>query len=61
MNSPVPLAAYVAEVCLVGHQWEEKSLVLQRLYVPVQRSQSQEAGVGGLESRARGGYRGLLG
>ena len=49
------LAAYVAEDSLVGHQWEEKPLVLQRLYVPVQgnaRVRKQEQGRGG-------GYRGL--
>jgi hypothetical protein len=28
------LAAYVAEDGLVGHQWEERLLVLWRLYVP---------------------------
>ena len=27
------LAAYVAEDGLVGHQWEERPFVLQRLYV----------------------------
>ena len=50
MNSPVPpelvsLAAYVAEYGLVGHHWEERPLVLQRLYVPVQgnaRARKQE-------------------
>ena len=41
MNSPVPselvsLAAYVAEDGLVGHHWEERPLVLQRFYAPVQ-------------------------
>jgi hypothetical protein len=30
------LAAYVAEDGLVGHHWEERPLVLGRLYVPVQ-------------------------
>ena len=30
------LVAYVAEDDLVGHQWEERPLVLQRLYAPVQ-------------------------
>jgi hypothetical protein len=34
----VSLAAYVAEDVLVGHQWDEKPLVLQRLYAPVQRN-----------------------
>jgi hypothetical protein len=42
MNLPVPLelvslAAYVAEDGLVGHQWEERPLVM-RLCVPVQRN-----------------------
>ena len=30
------LAAYVAEDGLVGHHWEERPLVLQTLYAPVQ-------------------------
>ena len=30
------LVAYVAENGLVGYQWEERPLVLRRLYVPVQ-------------------------
>ena len=30
------LATYVAEDGLVSHHWEEKPLVLQRLYTPVQ-------------------------
>jgi hypothetical protein len=30
------LAAYVAEDGLIGHHWEERLLVLQRLYAPVQ-------------------------
>jgi hypothetical protein len=41
----VSLAAYVAEDGLVGHHWEERPLVLQRLYVPVQgnaRARKQE-------------------
>ena len=39
------LAAYVAENGLVGHQWEEKLLVLSRFYAPVQgnaRARKQE-------------------
>ena len=39
------LAAYVAEDGLVGHHWEERSLVLPRLYAPVQgnaRDRKQE-------------------
>jgi hypothetical protein len=34
----VSLAAYVAEDGLVGHQWEERPLVLRRLYVPVEEN-----------------------
>jgi hypothetical protein len=48
------LAAYVAENSLVGHQWEERPLVLYREY------QGQEAGVGGLGSRGRGFSEGNL-
>jgi hypothetical protein len=39
------LAAYVAEDSLVGPHWEERPLVLQRLYAPVQgnaRARKQE-------------------
>jgi hypothetical protein len=39
------LAAYVAEDALVGHQWEERLLVLRRVYAPVQgnaRAKKQE-------------------
>ena len=39
------LVAYAAEDGLVGHQWEERPLVLQRLYAPVQgnaRARKQE-------------------
>ena len=53
------LAAYVAEDGLVGHDWEEKPLILQRLYAPVQGNArarkwkwvgwgaEQEEGIGG--------------
>ena len=30
------LAANVAEEGLIDHQWEERPLVLQRLYAPIQ-------------------------
>jgi hypothetical protein len=30
------LAAYVAEDGLLGHHWEERPMVLQTLYAPVQ-------------------------
>jgi hypothetical protein len=39
------LVAYVAEDSLVGHQWEERPLVLERVYAPVQgnaRARNQE-------------------
>jgi hypothetical protein len=36
----VSRAAYVAEDGLVGHQWEESPLVLQRSYAPVQGNAS---------------------
>jgi hypothetical protein len=42
------LAAYVAEDGLVGHLWEERPLVLQRLYALVQGN-----------ARAGQGYRGF--
>jgi hypothetical protein len=41
----VSLVAYVAEDGLVGHQWEERSLVLQILYASVEgnaRARKQE-------------------
>jgi hypothetical protein len=47
-------AAYVAEDGLVGHQWEEKPLVLWWLYAPVGEFQGQEEGVGGLVCRGSG-------
>jgi hypothetical protein len=31
-------AAYVAEDGLISHHWEERPLVLQRLYAPIQRN-----------------------
>jgi hypothetical protein len=31
----VSLVAYVAEDGLVGHQWEERPFILQRVYDPV--------------------------
>ena len=39
----VALAIYVAEDCLVGHQWEERPFVLWRIYAPVSgECQNQE-------------------
>jgi hypothetical protein len=35
MEGPMTPAAYVAEDGLVGHQWEERLLVLRRLDAPV--------------------------
>ena len=46
-------AAYVAEDGLISHHWEERPLVLQRLYAPVEgnaRARKQEwvgRGMGG--------------
>jgi hypothetical protein len=56
------LAAYVAEDGLISHHWEERPLVLQSIGIPnTGEYQGQEAGVFGLGSRVRGGYKGLLG
>jgi hypothetical protein len=55
------LAAYVAEDGLVGHHWEERPLVLQTLYAPVQgnaRAKNWEC-VG--RGAGQGGYMGLSG
>jgi hypothetical protein len=49
------LAAYVAEYGLVTHQWEERPLVLCILCPSIGDWQDQEAGVGGLVSRGKGG------
>jgi hypothetical protein len=58
----MPLAAYVAEDVLVSHHWEERPLVLANFICPsTGEQQGQEVGVGGLGSRAEGGYRGLSG
>jgi hypothetical protein len=63
MNWPISpellsLAAYVAEDGLVCH-WEERPLGLPNFICPnTGECQGQEAGVGGLGSRAGGGYRG---
>jgi hypothetical protein len=48
------LVTYVAEDGLLGHQWEERPLVLQRSYIcpSTGECQGQEARVGGLGSRA---------
>jgi hypothetical protein len=49
------LAIYIAEDGLVGHQWEERPLVLLTVLCPsIGECQGQEAGVGGLVSRGRG-------
>ena len=54
------LAAYVAEDGLVGHHWEKRPLVLQRLYTPIQgttRARKWEW----VGWRAGRGYKGLFG
>jgi hypothetical protein len=57
----VSLAAYVSEDGLVGHHWKERPLGLANFICPSRAEhQGQEVGVGGKESRAGGGYRGLL-
>jgi hypothetical protein len=56
------LVAYVAEDGLVSHQWEERPLVLRRLYAPVQgnaRARKLEwmgwgVGTGGPKERQKG-------
>ena len=54
------LAAYVAEDGLVGHQWEERPLVLQRFYAPVQgNARARNKAWVGWGAGLGGGYRGL--
>jgi hypothetical protein len=56
------LDAYVAEDSLIGHHWKERPLGIANFICPsTGECQGQEAGVGGLGSRAREGYRELLG
>ena len=56
------LAAYVAEDSLFGHHWEERPLGLANfICLSTGKRQGQEVGVGGLGSRAGGGYGGLSG
>jgi hypothetical protein len=52
---------YVAEDDLVGHQWEERPLVLWKAQCPsVGEYQDRDVGVGGLVNRGRGdGVRGF--
>ena len=49
------LAAYVAEDGLIGHQWEERPLVLRRSYAPVQGNASarKQEWVGWEQARVR--------
>jgi hypothetical protein len=52
----VSLVAYIKETGLVGHQWVERPLSLEKIICPsTGERQGQEAGVGGLGSRAGGG------
>jgi hypothetical protein len=56
------LAAYIAEVGVVGHHWEERPLGFANFICPgTGERQGQEVGVGGLGSRVGRVYRGLLG
>jgi hypothetical protein len=58
----VSLVAYVVEDGTVGHQWEERPLGLAKIIcLSTGECQGQEAGVGGLGSRAGEGYKGALG
>jgi len=43
MDRPMAPASYVAEDGLVGHQWEEKSLVLPN-WIPQCRGMSEQGG-----------------
>jgi hypothetical protein len=38
MEGPIAPAAYIAEDGLIGHQWEGKTLVLERLNAPAHRN-----------------------
>ena len=56
------LDACVAEDDLVNHDWEERPLGLANFICPsIGECQGLEAGMGGLGSRAGGGYRGHSG
>jgi len=46
MDRPMAPAAYVADDGLIGHQWEEKALVLPRLDPSVGEFQGGEVGRG---------------
>jgi hypothetical protein len=52
----VSLAAYVVEDGLVGHQWEKRPLVLQKMICPsVVECQDQESGNGWVGEQGEGG------
>ena len=56
------LVAYIAEDGLVGYQWEERPLGIEKIICPsTGECQGQKAGVGGLGNRAGGQFRGLWG
>jgi hypothetical protein len=55
MEEPKAPATYVAENGLIGHQWEERPLVLLKAQCSsVGECQDRESGLGGLVSRGRG-------
>jgi len=56
MDRPMAPAAYVAEDGLVGHQWEEKTLVLPRFNTPYPSGYRGISGQGG-----RKGWVGCIG
>jgi hypothetical protein len=57
----VSLVAYVAEGGLIDHQWEEKPLVLRRLYAPVQGNVGPGSGSGWVGEQGGGRVQGILG
>ena len=50
----VSLVAHVAENGLVGHQWEERPLVLQRSYAQYRRMPGQGSGSGAVGEQGGG-------
>jgi hypothetical protein len=55
------LAAYVEEDGLVSHHWEERPLVLQGLYAPVQGKPGPGGGSGWVGEQSRGRVEGTFG
>ena len=53
------LAVYVAEDGLIGHHWEERPLVLQRLYAQYRGMPGPGIRSGWVGEQGRGVYKGL--